>query len=187
MRKKSPFLFLLYFCLFSVLSLYAEKWPDWIGMGTFTSRELKNFPEDLRIWKGYVEEDGMFFTGEGRSEVSAILSTVEQFADLSLQMQQSFVTESSFYSSDGSESVTFACSIITDPSDFIQVVDRYADGKYYYVLAFISSRDMQKILVENFHNADSDVIKQLEVSNSGNEKELCSELKFTKRYKREGR
>lgn len=129
--------------------------PDWLGMGTFTSRELKNAPEDSRVWKGYVEEDGMFFTGESNfgdrrtATSTAELNAKAQIAQNVEQVIADFVKdEREKNGADSSENENFSSGTATAVAkkiSGIRRVDRYiAEDGYTHVLMFVSNSDIQK-------------------------------------------
>ena len=119
------------FCAALLWNIFADERsiPTWVGT-VFTTK----INEGKYYWNGDIEEEGIFFSGCGKSEFAADLDGVTQIC---IYMNQTI----SYYD-DGSIG-----SVFPDPSDFVRTVDKYvADDGTVYVLVFISNADIKNLL-----------------------------------------
>ena len=126
--------------------------PTWDGMSLKTS-ELMKTPEDKRAWGGYVDEEGLLFSGA--SEKFGNLNTTTSAAELNAKGQiaehiqqaiarvagQSTGTDGNNISSVGIDKTV---SAVATKVSGIRRLDRYIgkDGSV-YVLLFVSSKNIQ--------------------------------------------
>ena len=149
------------FCAALLWNIFADERsiPTWVGT-VFTTK----INEGKYYWNGDIEEEGIFFSGCGKSEFAAELDAVAQIC---------FSIRTSI-SCDGGVSVSQ--SILADPSDFVRTVDKYvADDGSVYVLVFISNADIKKL--SNSKESDG-IDSRMEIIETYDENKFVREIKF---------
>lgn len=150
------------FCAALLWNIFADERqiPNWVDTG-FKTKEN----EGKYYWNGDIEEEGIFFSGCGKSEFAADLDGVTRIC---IYMNQTI----SYYDDESSESTT----VCADPSDFVRTVDKYvADDGTVYVLVFISNADIKNLL----NQKESDGIdSRIEIIQTYDENKFAREIKF---------
>ena len=129
--------------------------PDWFALGSFTSRELMKAPEDKRVWTGYIDEDGLFFTGEsnfGDRRTQTSTAELNAKALIAQYVQQAIIDyqkdERSKNGGDNPENENFSsgtASAVAKKISGIRRVDRGNDSDgFTHVLMFVSNENIQK-------------------------------------------
>lgn len=146
------------FCAALLWNIFADERqiPNWVDTG-FKTKEN----EGKYYWNGDIEEEGIFFSGCGKSEFAAELDAVAGIR----------VKEAIYHYDDGSIG-----SVFPDPSDFVRTVDKYvADDGTVYVLVFISNADIKKL--SNSKESDG-IDSRMEIIQTYDENKFAREIKF---------
>lgn len=126
--------------------------PAWADAGVFTSEELKSKSNDDKIWKGYVNEDGMFFPGSSNfgdrqtATTAAEMDAKGRIAE-NIRLTISRYVDTAMRNNNGEKAQGLTQgtlnTVVTKISG-IRRVDRYvADDGYVYVLMFLSNKNIQ--------------------------------------------
>ncbi|MBR1714335.1 MAG: hypothetical protein IJ717_05255 [Treponema sp.] len=131
--------------------------PDWCDIGAITTADVKSQPEGKRVWEGFINEDGMLFTGTsnfGDRNTSTSTAELNAKADIARYIEQCVATyqkQTNETNADGSTTRGLSQGVgtaVAKKISGIRRVDRFIskeDG-YTYVLMFVSNKNIQSAM-----------------------------------------